>query len=152
MQSCKDENITNSKLPYGVILITTDNNVYHWEESAGINIVGIGGEIRSNILDTVISKAGGAYGRDDYICFAKGSDGKIEKFDSLAKLWYERNDLLATLIEGTSTLKIKYSQKFLIFAPIGYNPVDSKKETGIFRLRLDYYDITDTSKTKVFHA
>jgi hypothetical protein len=149
--ACKNNNIIQSDLQQGGISITTDQQIYYWTDGIGIKILFVSGKLQNNSNKSYLSNVFDIFGSSDVIWFARGSDGKIEKYDTVDTTWSERGALLDILIEGTSTREIKPLKIYSITAPLHTDTVSYQKEIGKYRLRIDYYDTFDEAKTSPFN-
>jgi hypothetical protein len=150
--SCaKEKEITAPSLSHGKINIATDQEIYYWEDNVENKILIIKGELKNNSTSTFLSKVGDSFGPSDIICFVKGSDGKLEKYNTTDHNWYERMEILDILTEGSSIMQIEPSNIYSIIAPLYINAENYLEETGKYRLRLDYYDLLDQVKITPFY-
>jgi len=152
MLSCgEDKEIIAPDLKQGEIKITTDNEIYYWRKNSGYKILTINGNLQNNSNKSYLSNVGDNYGSTDFIFFARGSDGNLEKYNSIENKWYEEDELLGFLIEGTSSKEIESSRIYHINAALYIDTLRYPNEIGKYRLRIDYYDILDEAKIFPFH-
>ena len=133
---------------YKKLSINTDTTTYTWQQGESKDFISIQGTI-SNESDTIFySRLGDGFGplEQERLYIASGSDGYIEKYRNSDKSWNER-ELRSTLIEGLRIVPIKPSQDYSINSYLTKSK--DEDETGIYRIRIDYYDIENPDFTVI---
>ncbi|MCH7886668.1 MAG: hypothetical protein IIA58_01750 [Candidatus Marinimicrobia bacterium] len=125
---------------YKKLYINTDTTTYTWQQGESKDYIFIRGTITNESDSTFYSRLGDGFGpsEPEELVIACNSWGYIEKFNESDNLWKE-SDICLFLIEGSKIVPVKPSQVYSIYSDLAKNR--DENETGIYRIRIDYYDI-----------
>ncbi len=150
--SCDDNGISNSKFYEDDFNMHTYENIYNWANVIGGKGMIVNGEMKSDSHNTYISNVGIDNNPESFINFLKQSDGKLEKYDTRSHKWIERTNLLYDFIENPTPMKIERNNTYILYAPLFCDTVSYKEEIGQYRLRIDYYDLSDSLRILTYHS
>jgi len=125
---------------YKILSINTDTTTYTWQQGESKDFIFIRGTITNESDSIFYSRLGDGFGpsKPEELFIACNSWGYIEKFNESDNLWKE-SDICLFLIEGSKIVPVKPSQVYSIYSDLAKNR--DENETGIYRIRIDYYDI-----------
>jgi len=125
---------------YNKLSINTDTTTYSWQQGEFKDYIIIQGTTTNESDSIFYSRLGDGFGpsEQEQLFIACNSEGYIEKFNEFDKSWIEK-DLCLYLIEGSRFVPVRPSQDYSIYGHLVKNR--DENETGIYRIRIDYYDI-----------
>ena len=125
---------------YNKLSIITDTTTYTWQQGESKDFIIIQGTLTNESDSIFYSRLGDGFGpsEQEQLFIACNSEGYIEKYSESDKSWNEK-DLCLYLIEGSRFVPVRPSQDYSIFGHLAKNR--DEIEIGIYRIRIDYYDI-----------
>ena len=132
--------MSDSEEGYKKLFINTDTTIYTWQQGESKDFIIIQGTLTNESDSIFYSRLGDGFGpsEQEQLFIACNSEGYIEKYNESDKSWNEK-DLCLYLIEGSRFVSVRPSQDYSIFGHLAKNR--DENETGIYRIRIDYYDI-----------
>jgi len=137
-----------SKIGYNKLMIMTDSSEYNWQlDDLSFSII-IQGNLLNNSDTVFYSRIGDGFGPPEQsnLYFSGNSEGYLEKYNSDEDTW-EVQSFSSVLIEGTRMVPLKFSQEYSISSNL--TRMSDHTEIGIYRFRMDYYDIADPDSNTV---
>jgi hypothetical protein len=124
------------------LLIMTDSSLYIWKMNEYGYRISIQGTLLNKSDTVYYSRIGDGYGPPEQtdLIFAGNSGGYLEKYNPNKEIWEEQG-ILSFLFEGSKMVPIKPSQTYSIRSLLSSN--GEANDTGIYRFRVDYYDLLD---------
>jgi len=145
--SCPENDDTDNIDGFGQFIISTDTTVYTWQSSESKDDINIFGTLHNESDVVYYTQMGDFYGLDHQIelLIAGNSTGYIEKYNEADKSWNEV-ELPLSLIEGAKYVPVRPENIYRLY---GHLTKDKDiEETGIYRIRIDYYNEKEPSNSE----